>query len=115
MLPCPRASRLTSRARERELETLRVKRTVEGGSCDIAAVYTAILMSNGNAKIVICSFVREEDNVVLPRPRDSRLTSRARERELETLGVERTVEGGSCDIAAVYVFNKIILTIFPHL
>ncbi|KAJ1173813.1 hypothetical protein NDU88_005639 [Pleurodeles waltl] len=52
----------------------------------------------------------EEDNVVLPRPRDSRLTSRARERELETLGVERTVEGGSCDIAAVYIFNKMILT-----
>ncbi|KAJ1218087.1 hypothetical protein NDU88_005673 [Pleurodeles waltl] len=34
----------------------------------------------------------EEDNVVLPRLRDSRLTSRARDRELETLGVERTVE-----------------------
>ncbi|KAJ1088176.1 hypothetical protein NDU88_001335 [Pleurodeles waltl] len=53
---------------------------------------TVILMSNGNGKIVICSFVREEDNVVLPRPRDSLLTSRARESELETLGVERTVE-----------------------
>ncbi|KAJ1165640.1 hypothetical protein NDU88_006059 [Pleurodeles waltl] len=35
---------------------------------------------------------REEDNVVLPRPRDSCLTSRARESELETLGVERMVE-----------------------
>ncbi|KAJ1089152.1 hypothetical protein NDU88_002303 [Pleurodeles waltl] len=53
---------------------------------------TAILMSNGNGKIVICSFVREEDNVVLPCTRDSRLASRARDRELETLGVERTVE-----------------------
>ncbi|KAJ1179501.1 hypothetical protein NDU88_004735 [Pleurodeles waltl] len=37
--------------------------------------------------------VGEEDNVVLPRPRDSCSTSRARDREeLETLGVKRTVE-----------------------
>ncbi|KAJ1150900.1 hypothetical protein NDU88_003687 [Pleurodeles waltl] len=82
---------------------------------EIQLILTAFLMSNGNGKIVICSFVREEDNVVLPRPRDSRLTFRARESELDTLGVERTVEGCSCDIAAVYVLNKIRLTIFPHL
>ncbi|KAJ1121768.1 hypothetical protein NDU88_000287 [Pleurodeles waltl] len=31
--------------------------------------------------------LREEDNFVLPRPRDPSLTSRARESELETLGV----------------------------
>ncbi|KAJ1110174.1 hypothetical protein NDU88_007529 [Pleurodeles waltl] len=35
---------------------------------------------------------KQDDNVVLPRPRDSRLTSRARDGELETLGVEGTVE-----------------------
>ncbi|KAJ1105310.1 hypothetical protein NDU88_002718 [Pleurodeles waltl] len=71
VLPRPRDSFSTSRARDREeLETLGVKRTVE----PVAA--------RG-----------EEDNVVLPRPRDSCSTSRARDREeLETLGVKRTVE-----------------------
>ncbi|KAJ1201025.1 hypothetical protein NDU88_004841 [Pleurodeles waltl] len=73
------------RARESELETLGVERTVEA---------------------VAATSKWEEDNVVLPLPRDSRLTFRARESELETLGVERTVEAVAATSQRSLHFNK---------
>ncbi|KAJ1142999.1 hypothetical protein NDU88_009311 [Pleurodeles waltl] len=50
-------------------------------------------------------------SVVLPRPRDSRFTSRARDRELKTLGVKRTVEVVAATLQrSTFLIKELILT-----